>query len=495
VKTIRDHAIFTTDPGGRITTWNDEARRILGYTEAEAIGLHFSAIFTPDDVRAGIPELEFRTAREQGQAEDERWHVRKGGERFWASGIVSPLYGPDGTLAGYSKILRDMTERKRAEEALKAADRQKNEFLAVLAHELRNPLAPVRTALHILKAPGVSEEAVRRAQSMMERQVGLLVRLVDDLLDVARIMRGQIDLRRGPVALASAVESAVETARPVIDAQDHELTVSLPPETVWLNADPARLTQIVSNLLVNSAKYTEKGGQIWLTVRREGEEVVLTVRDTGIGIPPEVLPRVFDLFVQSERARSRAPGGLGVGLSLVKRLVEMHGGSVRADSAGPNRGSVFTVRLPAREGPPPALDFGAAAGEPKEALRVLVVDDNEDAADSLGMLLRLLGHDVHVVSTARDALEAARSGFDIALLDIGLPEMSGYELASRIRGEAGGEKTILVAVTGYGQEADRDRSKEAGFALHLVKPVDPGQLGGVLAELARRRSAEDQGLG
>ncbi|HVK19454.1 MAG TPA: PAS domain S-box protein, partial [Fimbriiglobus sp.] len=293
VKNIRDHSIFTLDTGGRITSWNREAERILGHAEAEALGQHFSMIFTPEDRSAGVPGQELATALSEGRAEDERWHLRKNGERFWALGIVTPTQDATGRHTGYSKILRDMTDRKRAEEALQRADKRKDEFLATLAHELRNPLAPIRNGLQLLKltADPAAREQVR---AMMERQFGQMVRLVDDLLDVSRITRNRLELRKAPVELWAVVQSAVETARPQVEARDHRLTVTLPPQPVYLDGDLTRLAQVFWNLLNNSAKYTEPGGRISLTAEVEGGEAVVTVRDNGIGIPAESLPNLFE---------------------------------------------------------------------------------------------------------------------------------------------------------------------------------------------------------
>jgi signal transduction histidine kinase/ActR/RegA family two-component response regulator len=369
---------------------------------------------------------------------------------------------------------------------LREADRRKDEFLATLAHELRNPLATVRNALHVLQLPGVDDASAARAREMMGRQVEQLVRLVDDLLDVSRVMHGRIALRRERVGVAAVLTRAVETARPAIDAAGHELTVALPAEPVWVDADVVRLTQVVGNLLHNAAKYTERGGRISLGAGREGDEAVIRVRDTGIGIRPDMLSRIFDLFVQTDRAADRSQGGLGIGLTLVRRLVEMHGGRVQALSDGPGTGSAFVVRLPAR---PAACEGPPASGPPAPAAvprrRVLVVDDNADAAESLAMLLRLEGQEVRVAHDGPAALEAARAERpNVIFLDIGMPGMDGYEVCRRLRQESGLNGAVLVAVTGWGQEEDRRRGQEAGFDRHLVKPVGMEVLQQVLAGLA-----------
>jgi PAS domain S-box-containing protein len=515
VRNIKDHSVFTLDQQGKITSWNVEAERILGWSEAEALGRHFSIIFTPEDLERNQPETELRTAREKGRAEDERWHIRKNGERFWALGIVTPTHDAEGNNIGYSKILRDMTDRKRAEEALRKAhdelerrveerteelgrantalreaDRRKDEFLATLAHELRNPLAPIRNSLEILKMPTVDSGTAQQTREMMERQVQHLVRLVDDLLDVSRVMRAKIELRRERVELAFVVARAVESAQPLIEAQGHQLEIALPPDALLLDADPVRLAQVVGNLLTNAAKYTEAKGHIWLTARREGDHAVLSVRDMGIGIAPAMLTHIFELFVQADNASTKSQGGLGIGLTLVKNLVEMHSGTVEARSAGLGKGSEFLVRLPLMVQNRQPQNDEAKEEQQQETSpsghRLLVVDDNIDAANSLAMLLRLKGHEVQVAHDGPSALELAKSYRpDMVLLDIGMPVMDGNYVARRMRQTPGLENTILAALTGWGQEEDRRRSAEAGFNYHLVKPPEPKALESLLAGLKR----------
>jgi signal transduction histidine kinase len=391
-----------------------------------------------------------------------------------------------------AQLQEEVAERRRAEEALREAHRRKDEFLAMLAHELRNPLAPIRNALEVLRLAGDDPARREEARAVMERQLQQAVRLVDDLLDLARIGQGKIELRRERVPLASVVQRAVETSRPLLESADHQLTVCLPAQPVLLDADPARLAQVLSNLLNNAAKYTEPGGHVWLTaeVQREGAqgapELTLRVRDTGVGIPPEVLPQVFELFAQEERSRGRSQGGLGVGLTLVRGLVELHGGTVEAVSDGPGRGSEFIVRLPLpRQEALPKGNPGAApelSGPPLSSRKkVLVVDDNRDAAESLSLLLRLNGYEVRTAYDGEAALQAARDYLpDVAVLDLGLPRMDGYEVARRIRQEPALAGITLVAASGYGQEEDRRRSGEAGFDQHLIKPVEMEDLLGIL---------------
>lgn len=329
--------------------------------------------------------------------------------------------------------------------------------------------------------------ALEQARGMMERQVKQMVRLVDDLLDISRITRGKVELRTARVALSVIIASAVEMSRPLIEAARHELTVSQPPDALELEADTARLSQMLSNLLNNAAKYTDPGGRIWLSADRDGDRVTLRVRDTGIGISPEILPRIFDMFMQADRTSERGQGGLGVGLTLVRTLVEMHGGTVEARSGGPGHGSEFIVHLPLAPERRPSSRGQDVQTAPTSALpprRVLVVDDNEDAAQSLAMLLRILGQDVRTARDGRQALREAREFRpQVAFLDIGLPEMTGYDLARRLRGEAGGERMLLVALTGWGQEEDRCRSREAGFDEHITKPAEPAILEGLFARV------------
>jgi PAS domain S-box-containing protein len=376
-------------------------------------------------------------------------------------------------------------ENARLLSALKESDRRKDEFLAILAHELRNPLAPIRNAVQIYRAKGLSVPELQWATDVIDRQIHQMTRLVDDLLDVSRITKGKIELRKQRVELAAVVNGAVEASRPLIEKWGHGLTVTIPPQPIQIDVDPTRMAQVLSNLLNNAAKYMDQGGRIWVIAERQGDHVLIRVKDTGIGIPTQTLPRIFDMFTQVDRSSERSEGGLGIGLTLVQRLVEMHGGTVEARSDGPGKGSEFVVRLAVAEvkdqGPQGAACDGekgaAAAGR-----RILVVDDNRDVADSLGMLLRMMGNEVH---TAHDGLEAvgAAAAFrpDMVLLDLGLPKLNGFEAARRIRDQDGGTDMVLVAVTGWGQEEDRRRSKEAGFDHHMTKPVDFAALQELLA--------------
>ncbi len=383
-------------------------------------------------------------------------------------------------------------ENARLYAELRQADRLKDEFLAMLAHELRNPLAPVRNALQIMRQPRATTVMLQQAQDMAERQVQHMARLLDDLLDVSRISRGKIELHKEVLDMTTAVNRSVEAVRLLFEERQHQLTVSLPPQSLRVEADPTRLEQVLTNLLNNAAKYTDAGGKVWLTVERDGSEVVLRVRDTGIGIAADMLPKIFDLFVQAERRLDRSQGGIGIGLTLVQRLVELHGGSVTAHSAGPGQGSEFVVRLPAAPEAATAAgpDAGTTAAFSSLALahRVLVVDDNTDAADSLGLLLELLGQKVRVAHDGPTALLIAQAFRpEVVFLDIGMPGMDGYEVARRLRRQPECKSSLLVALTGWGQDADRRRSAEAGFDHHLVKPAEPALLEKLLAGLLPRR--------
>ena len=375
---------------------------------------------------------------------------------------------------------------EQAAEALREADRRKDEFLATLAHELRNPLAPLRNSVHILQLTSADDPTTERLCETMERQVNHLVRLVDDLLEVSRITRGRIELRKETVELAAVARNAIETSRPLIDAAGLQLAISLPQDPIMLDGDPIRLAQVFANLLNNAAKYTDRGGQIWFSAKREENDVVITVRDSGIGISAELLPKVFDMFMQVDRSTDRSQGGLGIGLTLVRSLVELHSGSVEAHSAGPGCGSEFRVRLPIQT---PSRDahqgsLPAAAVNVLPSRRILVVDDNVDSAKTLGMLLKYLGGDVVVVHDGPAALNAIDDYRPaVVLLDIGMPGMDGFEVARRIRQLPDTHEIKLIALTGWGQEDDRRRTREAGFDHHLIKPADITALQSILVSL------------
>ena len=402
-----------------------------------------------------------------------------------------PLIDTDGTCNKVLVVASDITERKRVEESLLRANdelaqatHQNDEFLAMLAHELRNPLAPIRNAVQILQMTGPKDQVLMRQRDIIERQVAHMARLVDDLLDVTRITRGTVTLKLQSIKLSDVLACAVETASPLIEAHRHELTFSPPAEELRVNGDFDRLIQVVGNLLNNAAKYTEEGGRIWLTAAREGAEAVIRVRDTGVGRAPDHLPRVFDVFTQAERSLDRSQGGLGLGLTLVRSLVQMHGGSVEAHSAGLGQGSEFVVRLPAlpeAEAARPVTEKAPDRAK-KNTHRILVVDDVADTANSLAELLSLLGHQVRTVYDGHAALRSAQEFQpDVILLDLGLPGMDGFEVARQIRHDPALEGVMLVALTGYGQNEDRQQAEQAGFDRLFTKPVDMNALQAFLA--------------
>ncbi|AMV19224.1 Virulence sensor protein BvgS precursor [Planctomyces sp. SH-PL14] len=468
-----DDAIVSKDLNGIIESWNAGAEQLFGYPASEAVGRSITMLIPPDRL-AEENDILTRVRRGDRIRHFETVRRRKDGSLVEISLTVSPIRNARGEIVGASKIARDVSEQKRIERELLAADRQKNEFLATLAHELRNPLAPIQTSLYILRLRPPADPSAVELQEMMERQVHHMVRLVDDLLEIARITTGKIDLRLQPVDIGTIVASAVETSRPLIDAAAHELVVSVPRHPVTVEGDPVRLSQVVSNLLNNAAKFTNPGGRIALTVSGEGSEVSITVRDNGIGIPPESLPDVLKMFSQVSRQRDASQGGLGIGLALVDRLVALHKGTVEALSDGEGRGSTFVVRLPRSEAPSSPAEGSQAPG-PAGAARqqkVLIVDDNRDAAASLCTLLQLLGSDAHAVYSGEEALGMVEAfGPRVILLDLGMPGMSGFEVAQRVRQLPALANVRLIALTGWGQEGDRRRTRESGFDHHLVKPV------------------------
>ena len=465
-------------------------REICGLPASGAISIaDLEARIHPVDrthVLAGLADAAMQT---RPYAEEFRFEHRDGSIR-WVVARGDVVTRPGNTTVPVTVLLlslMDVTERRLAEEGLKQADREKDDFLALLAHELRNPLAPIRTAVQLLKMRKQPDPEGQRLHAVIDRQVQHLVRMVDDLLDVSRVLRGKVELRREPIEIADAIAIAVETSRPLLDAQRQELKLQLTGHSVIVHGDAVRLSQVLANLLNNASKYSDVGAAIHLTISQADGEVVIAVRDAGAGIPADVLPRVFEPFVQADRSLERSRGGLGIGLTLVKKIVELHHGRVSAESAGLGQGAAFTIRLPAHTG----AAVAAAAAELPPLItcpaRVLVVDDNVDAAESLAMLLRSDGHTVSVAHNGIDAVERAKSWRpDIAVLDVGLPGMNGYEVASVLR-QRGAECPELIAVTGYGQAADTRRALEAGFRFHLVKPVDARDLTTAIARCAASR--------
>jgi signal transduction histidine kinase/CheY-like chemotaxis protein len=407
---------------------------------------------------------------------------RPEGVTRWSLVAGRVLIDDRGSPARMAGIDLDITSRKGVEAMLREADRRKDEFLAILAHELRNPLAPITNAVQILKAKNPGTPEVSWASQVIERQTRQMTRLVDDLLDVSRISRGKLELRKQRTTLDAVIRAALETSRPFLESHGQRLEVSLPAEPVELDADGTRLAQSVMNLLNNSAKYTDSDGTIRLTATREGNQAVISVADTGIGIPPEMLDRVFDMFIQIDHTLERSHGGLGVGLALVRTIVEMHGGTVRCRSDGPGRGSEFVIRLPvsARVAEPSAAPQRRRRDE-NRSHRILVAEDGHDAADSFGALLSIMGHEVRVVYDGETAVRTAEEFQpNVIIMDLGMPRLNGYDAARSIRQTTWGARVTLIALSGWGQLEDRVRSAEAGFDRHLTKPVDPAVIEAVL---------------
>jgi PAS domain S-box-containing protein len=470
--------VCETDMAGRITAVNDRYCKILGRTREELIGEKRQNFTHPDDIPKSQQLFEALLATKEPY-EIEKRYVRPDGSFVWVKTAVNLIRQEDGTRqTSVLAVVLDITKLKQIEEKLVKTDRRKDEFLATLAHELRNPLAPIRTGLELLRLSQDRPEAIARVRDVMERQVVHLVRLIDDLLDVARINTGKIELKKERVELKTIVSSAVETNLPAIETARHDLVVNIPAEPIMLNADPTRLSQILSNLLNNATKYTRAGGRIEIAARRAGREVEISVSDNGTGIPRESLTAVFDMFTQIRRNALSAQSGLGIGLSIVRRLVNMHGGTIEASSEGIGKGSTFTIRLPLADQLAATVDKKEVDRRTKHAAnakryRVLVADDNIDAAETLSAMLEIAGHTTHV---AYDGIEAANAADqfhpEVAFIDIGMPGMNGYEVARAIRKRPDLSNTVLVAVTGWGADNDRAQSRDAGFDYHLTKPVE-----------------------
>ena len=469
---------------GRFALVNDSLCRLLGESREGLLSLPLAAV-THEDDRDDVQGLMRRLG--DGHIDTfaaERRFVRRDGETIWVKLSVSSAKEAQAHGVSAVAVIEDITERKHAEEDLREADRRKDEFLATLAHELRNPLAPIRNSLHIFRMAGIQDPTVSRVCDMMERQVAHMVRMVDDLLEVSRISRGKIELRKERTELASVLRTAVDTSMPLIENGKHKLHIEMPEEPLAMDADPVRLAQVFANLLNNSAKYTREGGNISMTVTAENGMAVVCVKDDGEGIPPQMLKRVFNMFTQVNTG-ARAQGGLGIGLTLARTLVHLHGGTIEAFSEGQGKGCEFVVRLPLAQAEHEAKAEPAqpvAEPQPLRLRRVLVVDDNEDAADSLGMLLQFLGAEVMVVHDGKSALAALKTFRPaVILLDLGMPEMNGLEVARRVREDPEHKGMTLVALTGWGQREDRRRTHEAGFDYHLVKPADVSTLQSILS--------------
>ena len=482
--------VIATDTAGSIIMLNPVAERLTGWSSADAEGRRLDDIFVivNEETGAPVPSPAGRALREGlivGLA-NHTILIARDGTRHPIDDSAAPIRDGQGGVIGSVLVFRDISGRRDAERRLREADQRKDEFLAVLAHELRNPLAPLRHALEILRLAHDNPATVEQVGGIMERQLQHMVRLIDDLLDVSRIAGNRLELQRETVDIAAVIHGALETCGPLLAQSHHTLKLTLPPYPLHVEGDRARLAQAFANLLNNAIKYTDAGGRIWLTVERDGGEVIATLRDTGVGIPGEMLERVFEMFVQVDSSLERAQGGLGIGLQLVKRIIEMHGGTVVAHSAGPGKGSEFVVRLPLTLAPTATTRTPRGPAGEHHPRRILVADDNLDAVDTLAMMLRMMGHEV---SVAQDGVEALAAGEefhpDVALLDIGMPKLNGYEAARRIRSTDWGRNIVLVALTGWGQEEDRRRSQESGFDHHMVKPVELAALEGVLNQPAR----------
>lgn len=521
VESAGDFAIFSMDLDRCITIWNSGAQRLLGYTEAEVLGRGGDIIFRMEDREAGAPEDEAKAALTEGRAADDRFHMRKDGSLFWASGAMMLMRDAQGRAVGFVKILRDQTaareaqqalehseaelmqaliENEKARGALQEADTAKDRFLAVLSHELRNPLASIDSAASLLLTPGVRGSDRESAAQVVRRQAKAMKSLMNDLLDVSRLTFGRLELHRQQVLLAPIIEAALETTRPLLDSAGHMLKIDVPAYPIQLDADPLRLNQVLSNLLTNAIKYTAPGGEIHLKVKMEDKQVVITVSDNGVGMAPGDTERMFEMFAQADALVGRTSAGLGIGLALVRNIVELHGGKVEAASPGPGQGSTFRVCLPATkvvtvavsEPEPPPVAPAAAAGTQRKRGLILIADDNVDAGWGLAKLLEISGFATVRVQGGVDAVtECAQQKPDIAILDIGMPDLSGHDVARQVRGTEWGRQMVLVAATGWGQESDERKALEAGFDAHMTKPVDLRKLSTMVDELVAKRRGPD----
>jgi PAS domain S-box-containing protein len=489
LESVKDHAIFMLTPTGEVLTWNSGAEDILGWPAQEIVGRHFSLFFTPEDVSAAVPAAELQAALDHDRADSAGWRVRKDGSVFWAQAVLAPVRDAQGRLRGFAKVTRDMSGQRRLIE-LERASQRVSVFLAMLGHELRNPLAPIRNAVSVMQRLPELPPSLTRLREIMDRQVVQLSRLVDDLLDVGRVATGKIVLKRSPIDYRDVVLMSVEAARPLLEARRHRIEVDLPQRPIPINGDSARLTQALQNLLNNAAKYMDEGGRIVVAARADERHGHTTVRDEGRGIDPEDVERIFALFYQQDRTSSR-DGGLGIGLSLARALIEAHGGRLAASSEGAGRGSTFTLTLPLLLAAATAHSQADPAGGARAGTwRVLVVDDNADSADTMAELLRLLHHDVRVAYGVRHATEVVQQFEpELALLDLHMPDGDGFMLAAHLRelrDRAGQPPLFLAAMTGYAQETDRARTRSAGFDAHLSKPVALEDLQRLLVDAQER---------
>ncbi len=483
-----DDVIASKTLDGIVTSWNPAATRLFGYQPEEIIGRPITTIIPPE-LHAEEAEILARLRRGERVDHYETVRLAKDGHSIDVSLTVSPVRSEDGTIIGASKIARDISRRKRNERLLREADRQKDEFLATLAHELRNPLAPICAAAELLRQAKRLAPELRAATTILERQTRQMTHLVDDLLDLSRITSGRIRLHPEPVELAELVRNVIETYRHSAEAARHQVALAISGEPVYVSGDRIRLTQVISNIFHNAVKYTPPRGRIEIALRTEDRQAVMSVRDNGMGIPPEMLDQIFEPFAQLDRSYERPDAGLGIGLTLAKKLVDLHGGRIEARSAGPGKGTEFLIHLPAIAAAPTARTSAPHRDSDfPGSCRVLIADDNHDAAVSLSMLLQSMGHDTRVVHDGIEAVqEAELFRPEVVLLDIGMPRLDGYETARRIAGRSWAATTQIVAVTGWGQDTDRQRAKAAGFHRHLVKPVDLQALRDVLADACAAR--------
>jgi PAS domain S-box-containing protein len=476
--------VWTAQTNGEFDFGSRRWYDYTGLTPEQTLGIAWTSAVHPDDRAQTATKWQTALATSEPTEIEYRLRAADGCYR-WQLIRGVPLKNSGGQVVKWFGTITDIHVLKQAEQELQENDRRKDEFLATLAHELRNPLAPIRNGLQVMRMANGNPDAVEQARNMMERQLTQMVRLVDDLLDISRISSGKLELKKERVPLLAVVNSAIETSRPLIEQMGHKLTVTLPKHSIVVEADLTRLAQVFLNLLNNAAKYSDRGGHIWLTAERQGSDVVVSVKDEGIGISADQMPRIFEMFSQVNRSLEKAQGGLGIGLTLVRRLVEMHGGRIEARSDGPGKGSEFIVRLPVVvEASIPQQEDARTEGDRKSTLRILVVDDNRDNADSLSMMLKMMGNETQTAYDGEEAVAVAVEFLpNVVLLDIGLPKLTGYEVCRRIREQPGGKELVIIAQTGWGQEDDRQRTHEVGFDHHMVKPVDPQALMKLLAGL------------
>ena len=477
IDSVKDYAIFMLDTQGRVVSWNSGAVRLKGYEARQIVGKHFSIFYPREEVEAGKCERELEVAAREGRFEDEGWRVRKDGSTFWANVVITAVRDEQGRLRGFGKVTRDLTTRVEAEaERIRRAraeegERSKEEFLAIMGHELRNPLAPMLTAVHMIKLRrGVNCE---REIATLDRQLVQMMRLLDDLLDVSRILRDKVTLSKKVLEVGEVLANAVEVAAPLIEQKKHRLRLDIPAEALLVEVDPERMTQVFANLLNNAAKYTEVGGEIRVRAEGKDDEVDVTIEDTGVGIAPDTLPQLFELFTQAGPVEGRYLGGFGIGLAVARRLVTEHGGEITAASDGLGRGSRFRVRLPRSVGSVSLRPSAPAVRRAPVPRRVLVVDDNEDSNRMLSGLLEEFGHEVRTAGDGLHALEIAHEFRpQVVFLDLGLPGISGYEVARRLRQTPTCATIPIYAISGYARDKDRLEAMNAGFTEHFAKPID-----------------------